>query len=252
MMNKITCIFLCAVVLFSCEKEIDARYEPSFSALNIWLGSNVQKPDSMVYNFAFRPVQEADTISFSVRLMGLPANHDREFKLIAISGDTARIKQGVHYEFPTYILPAHAYEGVYSIFIKRTDTFSGQPGRIVFGLMEDGVFRRGIQERSDIAIVLMDQFAKPAHWDIDPAPYQPLMRFFGAYSDVKFQFITTAIGRAPTFKVRYSGTPIPPDEVSYTQAQYWQNRCRTQLLQYNANNPEAPLRDEHGEIVTFP
>ena len=241
-----------ALVLSSCNKSEDLIFAKEFTALNIWLGANPQKADSLTYNYAFKSLNEVDTITFSVRLTGLPATSDREFQLKAIGGDTLRIRKDVHYTFPTYVLKAGEYTAVFPIYIKRSNEFKTTPGRIVFGLKEDQNFKKGIAERSDLIVILMDKFAKPANWDVDPLPYFRLSSFFGAYSDVKFQFITTVIGTAPIFKVRYSGLLVPPDEISYTQAQYYQNRCKIELINYNAAHPTTPLKSELGEAITFP
>lgn len=238
-------------LLSSCEKSKELRYDADLSALNIWLGSNPQKQDSLVYNYAFRSLNERDTIKFSVRLTGLPSDQDREFKLKAVGGDIARVKAGVHYEFPKYILKANAYEGIFPIIIKRSADFKQQEARIVFALEENEVFKKGIVERSDLIIILREAFAKPGNWDADPFPYSKLSTFFGAYSNVKFQFITTVIGRVPTFRVRTNGIAIPPDEVSHTQAQYWQQRCKLELAKYNLEHPGEPLKDGT-ETIVFP
>lgn len=245
--------FACLVLLLSsCKKSEDLLYPKDFSALNIWLGANPEKADSLVYNYAFKSLNDVDTINFSVRLSGLPVANDREFQLKAIGGDTLRIKKDVHYTFPKYVLKANAYTGVFSIYVKRSADFKTTPAKIIFGLKEDNNFKKGIAERSNLIVILKDQFAKPANWDVDPLPYYKLSTFFGAYSDVKFQFITTAIGRAPIFKVRYTGVLVPPDEISYTQALYYQSRCKIELINYNAAHPGAPLKSELGETITFP
>ncbi len=253
MKHKLIYLAFIALVLSSCKKSEELLFEKEFSALNIWLGANPQKADSLTYNFAFKPVKDLDTINFSVRLSGLPYSTDREFQLKAIGGDTLKIKKEVHYTFPKYILKAGAYSGVFPIYIKRSSDFKTAQGRIIFGLKEDNNFKKGIVERSDLIVILKDQFSKPANWDLDPTPYRPLTVFFGTYSDVKFQFITTAIGRAPLFKVRNNTQPlVPPDEIYYTQASYYQSQVKIELAKYNAANPGAPLRNEYGEIITFP
>lgn len=240
-----------AFVLSSCEKSKELRYNNELTALNIWLGANVQKQDSLEYNYAFKSLNERDTINFSVRLTGLPSNHDREFQLKAVGGDTLRVKAGVHYEFPKYVLKANAYDGVFQIFIKKSADFRQQQAKVIFALAENGVFKKGIVEQSDLIVILKEAFAKPGNWDADTFPYTRLSTFFGGYSNVKFQFITTVIGRTPTFRVRSNGIPVPPNEVSYTQAQYWQQRCKLELAKYNADHPRDPLKDGD-ETIVFP
>ncbi|TKC08598.1 DUF4843 domain-containing protein [Pedobacter frigoris] len=238
-------------LMSSCEKAKELRYDNELSTLNIWLGANLQMQDSLVYNYAFKSLNESDTIKFSVRLSGLPGNQDREFKLKAISGDLDRVKEGVHYVFPKYILKANTYEGVFPILIKRSADFKNKEARVVFALSENESFKKGVREQSSMKVILKEEFSKPANWDVEPYPYTRLSTFFGAYSNVKFQFITTVIGRIPTFRVRSAGVPVPPDEVYYTQAQYWQSRCKLELAKYNAEHPGQPLKDGD-ETIVFP
>jgi len=253
-MIKYKLVYLACIVLLwsSCKKTEELVYPENFSALNVWLGANSEKPDSLTYNYAFKSLNELDTISFSVRLTGLPSPVDREFELKAIGGDTLRIKKDVHYVFAKYILKANTYTAVYPIYFKRTSEFKLKEGKIIFGLKESDKFKTGIKERSDMIVILKDQFTKPSNWDLDPAPYRSLASLLGTYSEVKFQFITTAIGQPPIFKIRYTGAAIPPNEISYTQAQYYQNRSKIELAIYNSAHPGAPLRNEYGDLVTFP
>ena len=251
MKHKFVYLAYILLLLSSCKKSEELTYPQDFTALNIWLGANPEKADSLTYNYAFKSLNDLDTISFSVRLTGLPSPIDREFQLKAIGGDTLRIKKDVHYVLPKYILKANTYTAVYPIYFKRTSEFKVKEGKIIFGLKEDANFKTGIRERSDLIVILKDQFSKPANWDLDPLPYFKLASFFGTYSDVKFQFITTVIGRTPIFKVRYSGLLVLP-EISYTQAQYYQSRCKIELINYNAAHPLEPLKDEFNQLINFP
>lgn len=239
------------VLISSCEKSKELNYDNELSALNIWLGANLQPQDSLVYNYAFKSLNDNDTIKFSVRLTGIPSTQDREFKLKAVSGDLDRIKEGVHYEFPKYVLKANTYEGVFPILIKRSGDFKNQEARVAFGLSENESFKKGVVESSALKVTLKEEFSKPANWDADTYPYTRLSTFFGAYSDIKFQFITTVIGKAPTFRVRSAGIPVPPDEEYYTQAQYWQSRCKLELAKYNEEHPDQPLKNGD-EFIVFP
>ncbi len=243
---------LLLVIIAGCAKNNDLLYPAEQSALNIWLGVDSQKPDSLVYNYAFKSLNDIDTVWFSVRLSGVPQTADREFNLHAVGGDTLRVKKGLHYDLPKYLLKAGAYEGKFPILVRRSSDFKDKPARLILELQEDKMFIKGVKERADLIIHFKEEFSKPVNWDVDPLPFYRLSSFFGIYSNVKFQFITTVIGRTPTFKVRYSGVLVPPDEVSYTQAQYWQARCKTELLQYNAEHPLEPLKNENNELITFP
>lgn len=251
MKNITFAILICSLLFIGCEEEPKSIYPEDFSGLNLWLGINAAKPDSLEYNYAFKSLNSVDSIMFSVRLTGFSNAQDRTFRLKPIGGDTTAILEGVHYKLKDYVLKANTYQDVFPVYIYRSSDFKNKSAKVVFGLKENENFKKGITERSDLKIVFRDKFSKPAHWDVDPLPYYRLSTFFGVYSDVKFQFITTIIGEAPVFKVRYTGTPVPPSEISYTRAQYYQNRCKSELIKYNQEHSQ-PLRDENNVLVVFP
>ncbi len=251
MKQKLVYLVLVALVLSSCKKAEELRFDAEFSALNIWLGANLQKTDSVIYNYAYKSINETDTISFTVRLAGLPSSVDREFELKPIGGDTTRILKDVHYVLPKYVLKAGAYTGVYPLYIKKSTAFKANPGKIIFGLKENSSFKKGSVQLADLKVILMEDIVKPANWDADAFPYFRLSAFFGVYSYVKFQFITTAIGQPAIFRVRQNGTVVAP-EVGYQQALYFKEKCKVALADYNAAHPGAPLVSELGETVIFP
>lgn len=252
MKHKLVYLTCLALIFSSCKKSEELRFDSTFSALNIWLGANMYKTDSVVYNYAFKSLNEIDTINFSVRLAGLPASGDREFELKVIGGDTLRIKKDVHYTLPKYILKAGAYTGIFPLYIKKSADFKTLPGKIIFGLKENDSFKKGSTQLADLKVILMDQFAKPSYWDADPFPYLPPAQFFGAYSYVKFQFITTVIGQPFIWKIRYNGTPVPPNELGYQTLLYYRDKVKAAFANYNIEHPGDPLKSEFGDLISFP
>ncbi|UYQ94176.1 DUF4843 domain-containing protein [Chitinophaga horti] len=251
-MNRILLLLLMTITFFSCQKSSEITYKSETDAVNIWLGTSLSaKPDSMEYNFAFRPAVPTDSVVFTAMVLGNTTAQDRRFVLKAIGGDTNRVKQGVHYEFGDYTIRGNGYTDTFAIYIKRTNDFKVNGARIVFGVSETGDLKRGLIESSKVTIILKDIFAKPAHWDVDPYPYTKLSTYFGVYSNVKFQFITTVIGKAPIFRVLSAGT-LKEGEVDFTTVTYYKNSCIKQLNVYNAANPGNPLRDENNNLITIP
>ena len=87
-------------------------------------------------------------------------------------------------------------------------------------------------------------------WEEDLETYQPLNKFWGTYSAVKYRFMTQVIG-VPVTRVCYGAViPSAPGELTYSEAVYWQNRCRQELEVYNNDpaNPDRPLSGEYGPI----
>ncbi|WP_295120658.1 DUF4843 domain-containing protein [uncultured Chitinophaga sp.] len=241
-----------AALLSSCNKSPELLYAEDTDAINIWLGTSLAaKPDSMEYNFAFKPAVPVDSVIFTGMLLGKPAANDRSFFLKAVGGDTNRVKKGIHYELGDYQIKANGYTAKFPIYIKRTDDFKTGPARIVFSITEEGDLKKGLVESSRITLIFNDVFAKPAHWDVDPYPYTKLSTYFGVYSNTKFQFITTTIGQPPIFRVLSAGTPVA-GEVDFTTVTYYKNSCIKRLATYNAANPGNPLRDENNNLITIP
>lgn len=238
-------------IFFSCNKTSPLMYSSVSDGIKLQLGITSFNPDSVAYNFAYKSTNPTDSILFTGLIVGKAADHDRTFFLKAIAGDTTSLKAGTDYVFGTYVIKKNAYQGYFAIYIKRTTNFLSKPARLVFGLTDKGELKSGIIEQSKLVVNFSNVFSKPGNWDVDAYPYNKLATYFGSYSNVKFQFITTAIGQPPIFRVRSSGTP-GAGEIDYTTVTYYKNTCKVQLANYNAANPTAPLKDENNNLVTFP
>lgn len=235
----------------ACKKNDHQVYDAGQPYVNIWLGTNTTREDSVVYNFSLKPERPVDSIMFTARLMGLPAAVDRSFTLKAIGGDTTKIKEGVHYRFGTYMIKANNLTALCPVYILRTSDFADTTFSVSFGVAANSTLPAGVKEMQQLKILLRDKFQKPANWDVETSSaYQKLSNFFKTFSKVKFQFITTTTGVAPVYRVRYTGIPVPPDEIPYTQAQYYANTCKAALSTYNATHT-TPLTDELGQVISF-
>lgn len=243
---------LMAGLLCACEENDHMTYDPETSMLNLWFGQKNSLPvDSTVYNYAYRGLgTELDSVMFHVRLAGLPATEDRVFHLEAVKGDLEKIVEDKHYAFGSYILKAGEIEGDFPIYLKNTEAFKDTVYAIVLALKEEAGLARGAKEYSEMRLIVKDRAEKPENWDNDGWPYFPLKNFFGTYSRTKHQFIIS-VTQKTVFRVLYQGTPTPPNEISYFEAQYLQKKCRLALAEYNNNpeNPDRPLSDENGPIT---
>ncbi|MBV7533450.1 DUF4843 domain-containing protein [Chitinophaga sp. sic0106] len=243
---------LAGCFFYSCEKSPELMYTAANDGINIWLGTSASsKPDSTEFNFAFKPVVPTDSIVFTGMLLGQKVEHDRKFILSPVGGDTDRVKEGVHYAFGEYVIKANTYTGTFPIYVKRTGDFKAAGARIVFGISAAGDLKKGLTENSKITVIFKEEFSKPANWDADIYPYNKLSTYFGVYSDAKFEFITTVIGKPPVFRVLLSGT-VGANDIDFTTVSYYKSSCVKRLSTYNAANPGNPLRDENNNLITFP
>ena len=239
-----------SLACLSCRQNSLKYYDESYSALNIWFGTESVIQDSITFNYAYT-VLERDSVNFRARLTGMPSSSDRTFRLRAVEGDTDL----VDFELQDYVLPAGAHEGTYPIFInvpKDFDCFKTGSGHVVFELEEGGAFLGGAQESCRLYLVLKNYLAKPDDWDSATYPYMSFQRYFGSYSDVKYAFIIQQAGYS-IFRIYYTmGTvELPDGEITSTVAAYLAMKCKLALAEYNDSHDE-PLRDENGFEVVFP
>jgi hypothetical protein len=251
MMKRIDIFLIAALAgLCSCAENERESFREETVALNIWFGNSAVNLDSLVYNYAYRALDaDVDSVMFRARLIGVPVDADRPFKL-RVAGGGNGVQEGVHFLLGDYRLPAGAMEAEFPIYLTRTSDFRGTPDHPVeLELDVTGSFATGAREFSRLKLVLKDREEKPENWDEDSWPYFDLSYFFGPYSRVKHQFIITVTGLV-IFKVLYQGTPAA-NEISFFEAQYLQRKCRAELAAYNAEHPGDPLKDENGEPIVF-
>ncbi|MCB6972962.1 MULTISPECIES: DUF4843 domain-containing protein [Butyricimonas] len=242
-----------ALVLCACEEDDKLMFDEESRALNLWFGTESLegRVDSTEYNYAFRPLNtELDSVMFYVKLAGVPLKEDYTFELEATGGDASTVIAGEHYVLPSYVLKAGTTGGSFPIYLKNTSDFKNKAFSLSFGLKENERFETGAKEYAFLKLNIKDKEEKPQYWDDDPETYMPLKNFFGTYSHKKYQFIIKVTGKV-ILRVIYQGTPTPPYEISYFEAQYLQAKCRLAVEEYNNNpeNPDRPLSDEYGPIT---
>lgn len=242
-----------AFMLCACEEDDKLMYDESSRALNLWFGTDAinGRLDSTVYNYAFRPLDtDLDSVMFYVKLAGVPSDEDRTFELHAVGGDSGSVVEGKHYVLPSYVLKAGSTGGSYPIYLKNTADFKNKAFSLSFALKENEFFQAGAEEYATLKLNIKDREEIPQYWNEDPVTYMPLKNFFGTYSHKKYQFIIKVTGKV-ILRVIYQGTPTPPNEISYFEAQYLQAKCRLAVEEYNSNpdNPDRPLSDENGPIT---
>ena len=172
------------------------------------------------------------------------------FGLKVAGGDSSSVVAGEHYVLPPYVLKAGSTGGSFPIYLKNTSDFKNKAFSLSFALKESEMFDAGAKEYASLKLNIKDKEERPQYWDDDPVTYMPLKNFFGTYSSKKYQFIIKVTGKV-ILRVIYQGTPTPPYEISYFEAQYLQAQCRLAVEEYNSNpdNPDRPLSDENGPIT---
>jgi hypothetical protein len=253
------CLF--AASMGGCKQNELNYFDESYSALNIWLGLADRPTDNLVYNFAYR--HDMDEVTFYARITGKAVDYDRPFTLKAIAGHLDK----VHVYTYDYVIPAGAYTANFPIRFGKPPFYSEfryEDGYLVLKV-ESEHFAEGAKSGNNVNMdrllfILLNGVTKPFNWDSDTSPYLSLTRYFGTYSDVKFEFIIQTLGISE-FRSLYSSGYVDlseyPDNVyTHVMMDYFALRCRAALATFNSN-PEnialglAPLIDEHGFPVTI-
>jgi hypothetical protein len=236
---------------FSCSKNKELYFSKERKEINIWLGTSTAPIDSSTYNFAYT-VATHDSVMFNYRLAGYPLDHDTQFELQAVSGDTNR----VYYSLGKYTIKAGAYQGTAPIYIDRPagySEFKNSTGKIVFKLKPSAVYTEGAPELSTLNVLFKNFVAKPDNWDVAPSGYFTMSKYFGTYSNVKYSFVIQNTGMVD-FKIFYTVAKDPvlgPNTITATQASAFQAQCKVALQTYNTQH-STPLLDENNNPVVFP
>lgn len=246
---KIFFVILCMGFL-SCQKNNELHYPQNKKLINLWLGTAAAPLDSVTYNFAYA-IPGRDSVMFYYRLAGYPLDHDAEFELQAVSGDTNR----VYYSLGKYTIKAGQYESRGAVYIIKPNgyaEFAAKAGKIVFKVKPSEVFEEGAKELSALNVVFKNYVAKPDNWDAAPYPYFAMSRYFGAYSNVKYAFVIQTTGMVD-FKIYYTVSKDPleePNTITATEAAALQSKCKVALQIHNAQH--GTLKDENNNDVIFP
>lgn len=243
-----------AILLTSCSKEEVPTFDTSYSALNIWVGnSNGAVFENTTYNYSY--AYEEGAVTFYAQITGLPADHDRSFRLQPFGGDSALMANTVRTE--EYVVKAGETGGEYKVWFDTQklspDTlFSTLDGTINFRMLPNEEFSTGTENHRQFTVVLKNYLAKPDNWESANFPQMPLSRYFGSYSRVKYQFMIEILGLVD-FYINYNARTSyneSTNTVSPAYAVYLVQQMQEALDNYNSTH-STPLTDEQGNPVSF-
>ena len=242
MKNKYIILALFGVLIASCKENVALEYEND-PALYFVHEQYVQQ-DSINHSFFFIPGNEPDTVYVEVQTMGYLGKQDRPFLLEQTnSGDENAAIPGVHYVAFSdpdlakhLVIPAHSERVSIPIILLRDESLNLKEIRLSFQFVQNDYFRPGIPEWSEFLITTTAQAVKPDLWD------NLWYMFFGSsWGSVKMKFIIDATG-ITDWETRSS------DLAFYM---YIQKKVLTEFQNYNLANPNNPLREADGTLVSF-
>lgn len=235
-------------LLTSCKK--DEISTASDAAPAVYFIYDILRPvniDSISYTFVEKSsTVVTDTVWLPVRVSGDVADRDRSVNLVADNAGTTAVKDQ-HYKLLNNIVPKGSFTSRLGVVLLRDASLlnnsvvlnlSLQPSEDFPVLMKDTLMGDGrYYGRNKVKIIFTDRLLKPDNWD------SYLITFFGAYSNVKFRFITGVLGVS-------SFPTTGPNPVNYPRMQFYQNSVRNALLEYTTAN--GPLIDENNNVVVIP
>ncbi len=244
---------LTALMVMGCDKEEVSTYDTSRTGLDIWVGNAASVYESVTYNYSY--AYEEGSVTFNAQISGMPADHDRTFRLEPFGGDSALMASTIRTE--EYVIPAGSIGGTYQVHfnsqkLSSPDLFTKKDGRISFRVAPNDDFVIGTENRQQFTVVLKNYLAKPDNWDSANYPRVALSKYFGNYSRVKYQFMIEILGLID-FEINYNTqTSYDPElnVVSAVYAVYLQQVMQKALADYNASH-DTPLTDEYGNPVIF-
>lgn len=256
MKKIINCIIALVLALpfVSCSEDDVPTFDTSYSALNIWVGTEggaIYKSTAYNYSYAY----EEGSVTFYAQISGMPADHDRTFRLEIFGADADLVANTVRTE--DYVIPAGEIGGTYQVFfntqkLSSPTLFTDREGEVQFRVVENDDFAVGVEGRQSFTVVLRNYLAKPDNWDSANFPRIPLSKYFGTYSRTKYQFMIEVLGLVD-FEINYN-TQTAYDEatntVSSVYAVHLQQLMQKALNDYNETH-DTPLTDEFGLPVTF-
>ncbi|MBO9634949.1 MAG: DUF4843 domain-containing protein, partial [Chitinophagaceae bacterium] len=136
-------------------------------------------------------------------------------------------KDSVHSRFPVVAL--------------RDASLKTGPVVLKFEVVENEAFKPGEKNNTWRKLTITDKLVRPASWDGVMESY-----YWGKYSTVKHQFMIDLTGK------KWDQEFMAGIYNDFAALAYYNATFSTALVDYNNAHPNAPLRDEDGELMLFP
>ncbi len=238
---NIIIIIITTLIAISCTHFNGIEYENDPA---IYFANEPGHRDSISHSFFLIPGNGPDTVYLEVRTMGFLSDKDREIKIIQSNAgkDNAAVA-GVHYvpfDDPSvskyFIIPANSAKVNVPIILLRDESLALKQVRLELEVSENEHFRPGINQWRKFLITTTSQAAKPTLWDTRWSNY-----FGMSWGSVKMKFIIDHTG--------YTEWDVVPSDTGLLR--YFQTKVLDAFQQYNLENPENPLKEADGTLVSF-
>ncbi len=200
------------------------------------------RADSIAFAFSVWATSLKDTtIIIYAQTMGNLSDKDRSFNIEIDNSSTALPEE---YEIPrNFVIPAGGFKVAIPIKIKRTARLSDATAKLKINVGSNENFTPGpdvwtgqVITGGDFSIVWTDQLIKPVFWDQTGTG---MIWTVGKWSKVKHRLIIDASG-----VTNFEG-------ITTTKKYYIATETRNALLEYNAQHPGNPLKNESGFVINI-
>lgn len=195
--------------------------------------------------FTLSDDQLVDTVWVDIRTMGLLEHQARPMKIVQVNTDKPNAAvAGKHYfafdsdEMKEHMyMPANRAQCFWPVIVKRDPSLENSRVRLEMAIIENDYFKPGVDTLARFMVTTTGQAQKPSLWN----SYWKYS--YGEWGSKKMWFLVNYVG------IRDFNSYISDSGLDY----YYQAKAREELKKYNADesNPDRPLKEADGTIVTF-
>ncbi|MDQ8005174.1 MAG: DUF4843 domain-containing protein [Pedobacter sp.] len=203
-----------------------------------------------MYTFYYEDASiKQDTVFFDIYAIGGTKNTDRAFTLrqdqIANATNAISGTHFVPFNDPKvakhYVIKAGTVHTRVPIIILRDPSLKTTTPKLKFSIVADGSFSLGEPSNIWRKLEFTDRLSQPSSWNAHFTQY-----YFGKYSVTKHAFLINTTGD------KWDSIFIDEMYAGGNLIDYYRTVAKTALINYNAANPTAPLKDEFGDLIVFP
>ena len=224
-LTSILALFMICMMFYSCERE-HMLYDPNLSAARFDIKD---MKDSLTYSFALHPGISRDTIRIPIRIMGFTSPNPRKVNVVADSATSAR--ENIEYLILPCTVPADSTSTLLQVVLLKSEELDAKRLRLGLQITESSDFVPGPIEERKFKVYVTNKLTKPEGW----------IGYFGDYSEAKHRFIIEVTGKGTNYNAW-----------SQMEIIHWMGELNKALYDYNKRNPDKPLRDENGTLISFP
>lgn len=241
-LRNITLAIISLVGVAGCQKQNAHTYD-DVSCIYFYNKAGIQQDSTSRSFFLMKPGITFDTVFVKISTMGETSTVDRAYKIVQTNiGKADAATPGVHYVSltdpslqPLLVVPAGKAEALLPVVLLNDPSLMSKNVRIELEVAENENFEPGIKLWQKFLVSVTAMPFKPSDWDLKWSQY-----FGSTWGVVKMTFIIDTIGQIDWVA---SGNPA--------YYSYLASKVNRAFEEYNFANPNKPLKEADGTLVTF-